>query len=148
MRRYYLTACLVSLALPGCHRRVTPAAAPVPAQAAPEAQPPPLKPHPAATRPQAPPPAVDAPMLKLGRALSSDQQRAYAASIDQHLANARRLLGSLAGRTLTAQQREAAVQVQNFILQTEKMRSSDLIGAGSLAERAELLAADLARSLK
>lgn len=147
--RHCLPACLLSLALCGCHHRVPPPAiSPPPAQAAPESQPPPRKRDRPAARPTAPPPAVNAPELKLGRALSPDEQRARNLIIDRHLANAQRLLGSLVSKGLTTKQREAFTEIQSFIVQTEKMRTTDLVGAGSLAERAEVLAADLAKSVK
>lgn len=152
--RYCLTACLVSLALTGCHRRVPPPAPAAPAaQAAPQSQPAAQAParkrdRPAAPRAQSSAAATDAPALKLAPALSAEEQRVRNAGIDRHLANARRLLGMLAGKTLTAQQRESFAQVESFILQTEKTRSTDLVGAGSLAERAEVLALDLVKAAK
>ena len=46
-----------------------------------------------------------------------------------------------------AQQRMAA-QVENFVAQAEERRKTDLVSARSLAERADLLARDLADSLQ
>ena len=67
---------------------------------------------------------------------------------DQHLQHATQLLGSLKGKHLTRRQQAFMSQVQSFIAQAQETRKMDLAGARSLAERADLLAADLAASVR
>jgi hypothetical protein len=89
-------------------------------------------------------PAPAAPAPKLGDILTPDEQRQYSASIDQSLAHAQASLSSIGSRQLTKDQQAEAEQIRNFIQQAQDTRSSDPAGAKSLAERAEVLARDLA----
>lgn len=98
--------------------------------------------------PAAPPPTPPAPPPKLGDILSPDEQRQYNASIDQSLSHAQASLSAIAGRQLDKDQQTQAEQIRNFIQQAQTTRSSDLGGAKSLAERAEILARDLAASFR
>jgi hypothetical protein len=95
---------------------------------------------PAPTAPSAPP----APPPKLGDILTPDEQKQYSASIDQSLSHAQTSLNSIAGRTLNKAQQAEVEQIRNFMQQAQDTRGSDLGGAKSLAERAEVLARDLA----
>jgi len=113
---------------PAVKKPTRPAAAPAPA--------------PAPATPVAPAPAAPAP--KLGDILTPDEQRQYSASIDQSLAHAQASLSSIGSRQLTKDQQAEAEQIRNFIQQAQDTRSSDPAGAKSLAERAEVLARDLA----
>ncbi|HLJ50151.1 MAG TPA: hypothetical protein VKU01_29260 [Bryobacteraceae bacterium] len=88
------------------------------------------------------------PPIRLGRALGTDEQRALNTTIDQHLANAERLLSSLAGKRLSKQQNDSAAHVRSFITQAAEARKTDLEAAKSLAERADVLASDLAGSVR
>jgi hypothetical protein len=56
-------------------------------------------------------------------------------------------LNSGGNRRISKEQQAVVGQVRNFIQQAQKVRSSDLPAAKSLAERAEVLARDLAASL-
>lgn len=94
----------------------------------------------------APPPASTPP--KLGDILTPDEQKQYSASIDQSLSRAQASLNSIGGRQLNKDQQGEAEQVRNFIEQAKAARASDLAGAKSLAERAEVLARDLAASFR
>ncbi|MGP0071580.1 MAG: hypothetical protein ACLPWF_06560 [Bryobacteraceae bacterium] len=94
--------------------------------------------------PAAPAPASPAP--KLGDILTPDEQKQYTASIDQSLTHARASLNSIAGRQLNQDQQAQVEQIRNFMQQAQKTRATDLAGAKSLAERAEVLARDLAAS--
>jgi DNA-binding transcriptional regulator YbjK len=74
------------------------------------------------------------------------EQRQYFASIDQSLSRAQTSLNSISGRQLNKDQQAEVEQVRNFVQQAQATRSSDPAGAKSLAERAEVLAHDLAAS--
>jgi hypothetical protein len=80
--------------------------------------------------------------------LTPEQQRQYNTAIDQALGRAQANLAAVANRQLTQQQQATVAQVQNFILQAQTTRKSDLAGAKSLAERADVLARDLAKSVR
>jgi hypothetical protein len=69
-------------------------------------------------------------------------------AIDQSLQHAEASLKSIGNRRLNNQQRASLGEARNFIRQAQATRSSDLPGARSLAERAEVLAGNLAGSLK
>jgi hypothetical protein len=90
-----------------------------------------------ATTPAAPPP-------KLGDILTADEQKQFSASIDQSLSRAQASLNSIAGRTLNKDQQAQVDQIRNFMQQAQTTRASDPSGAKSLAERADVLARDLA----
>jgi hypothetical protein len=56
-------------------------------------------------------------------------------------------LRAIGNRQLTAEQRASLEEIQNFIRQAQNTRGADLPGARRLAERAELLARNLERSV-
>lgn len=113
---------------------------PAPAPTAPPAVPPR-----APARPSNPPPAAPAPQL--GPVLTAAQQRQYNSAIDESLEHAQTSLRSIGNRTLTKQQQANLEETQNFIRQAQATRGTDLAGARRLAERAEVLARNLERSL-
>ncbi len=78
--------------------------------------------------------------------MTPDQQKQLNAAIDQSLSRAQASLASIANRELTKDQQGLAEQIRNLMQQAQTSRSSDLPGAKSLAERAEVLAKDLAGS--
>lgn len=80
--------------------------------------------------------------------LTSDEQKQYSASIDQSLSQAQNSLNSIAGRQLKQEQQAEVEQIRNFMQQAQATRTSDPAGAKSLAERAEVLARDLAASFR
>ncbi|MGB6946927.1 MAG: hypothetical protein WBE37_31310 [Bryobacteraceae bacterium] len=102
---------------------------------------PPQEPNPTTPPAPAPPPPV------LGDVLTADEQKQYNTAIDQSLSHAQVSLSSIAGRQLTKDQQTELEQVRNFMQQARATRDSDLAGAKSLSERAEVLARDLAASL-
>jgi hypothetical protein len=108
----------------------------------------PANPAPATPPAQAPatPPPADSPHL--GDILTPDQEKQYNAAIDQSLAQAQTSLASINTHPRTKEQDATVAQVLNFIQQAQKARKDDLAAAKSLAERAEVLAHDLAESLK
>jgi cob(I)alamin adenosyltransferase len=83
----------------------------------------------------------------LGDILTREQERQYNAAIDQSLARAQNSLNAIASRQLTKEQKAVVAQIQSFVQQAQTTRKSSLSGARSLAERAEVLARDLAGSL-
>jgi type IV secretory pathway VirB10-like protein len=119
----------------------TPADAPPPAPAPrkpPQVQPPRVEP---------PKPAVvESP--RLGALLTPEQQRDQNLRIDRSLAEAGRSLSLLEKRQLSAAQQAAVAQIRGFMEHAEQLRKSDLTGARSLAERAQVLARDLVNSLR
>jgi hypothetical protein len=56
-------------------------------------------------------------------------------------------LTKVAGRNLTAEQRDTAKLIQTFLSQAEQAREQDLVTAVNLAKRADLLAKDLLERL-
>jgi hypothetical protein len=93
--------------------------------------------------------AAPPPVPQLGQMLSEEQRRDYEARIHDALERARANLRKARGnpRMTEAQQRMAA-QVETFVDQAEERRKTDLVSSRSLAERADLLARDLAESLR
>jgi len=96
--------------------------------------------------PSAPVPPAPAP--KLGDVLTPDAEKQYNASIDQSLSRAQNSLNAIGGRPLNKDQRAEVEQIRNFIQQAQTARVSDPAGAKSLAERAEVLARDLAATFR
>ncbi len=121
--------------------------APIPAPAARKASrpsAPPQNPQPAATAPASPAAPVPAPQLV--DVVPPDQQRQLNAAIDQSLSRAQASLAGIANRELNKDQQALVEQIRNLMQQAQASRGSDLPGAKSLAERAEVLAKDLAGS--
>ena len=97
---------------------------------------------------EVPAPAQPAEPLRLGTLTTREQERDLNAQIDQSLNNAEASLRALQSRVLTKAQEGAVAQVRSFLRQAREMRNSDLVGARSLARRGEILAGDLAASLR
>jgi hypothetical protein len=101
-----------------------------------------------------PPPPVGAPAAtapsppRLGAILTPEQQREFNTAIDQSLSRVKGSLDSIGNRQLTGDQQSRVDQVQAFVKQAQETRKSDLSAAKSLAERAEVLASDLAASFR
>ena len=115
--------------------------------------PPPATPRrtPPPVRATAPPPAVippePPPMPRLGQIFTADQLREYNRSLDESLDRVRRLLGSVAGKSLTPELAQIVGRIQTFQKQAEQAREQDLVTAVNLARRADLLAQDLVKRL-
>lgn len=117
--------------------------------------PPPKSPRATRRRPQAPAPAepeeaapAPAPIPQLQQILTPEQRQALNQSVDQSMARARQSLNALAGRRLNDEQNAVVERIHTFIRQAEESRGNDLVRAKNLAERAEVLAADLLSSLR
>jgi len=80
--------------------------------------------------------------------LTQEQQRQYNTAIDQSLQRAEASLRSIGNRQLSKEQQSSLDEARNFIRQAQATRASDLPGAQRLAERAEVLAGNLANSLR
>jgi hypothetical protein len=81
--------------------------------------------------------------------LGAAQEQEYRRQIEQNLAAARRSLARVRPQRLGKDRAEAAERVRAFIQQAEDARrEGDLVRARSLAERAQLLASDLAQISK
>lgn len=111
----------------------------VPAKPAPA--PPPPEPAPA---PEPPPP----PVPELAQILTVQQQQEYNQAIDRSIYRAQRNLAALGGRRLNPEQSLAVERIKTFVQQALEARKTDLIRAKSLAERADVLAEDLLRSIQ
>jgi hypothetical protein len=102
-------------------------------------------PRPAAT----PTPPVNASQpLRLGEMLTPQQERQYNLAMDQCLQRAEANIARVLKRQLSKEQQGVVVQVQSFIDQAQSTRKTNLTAAKSLAERADVLARDLARTVK
>jgi hypothetical protein len=110
-----------------------PTAAPTPAAASSAPVTPAVQPS---TAPSDPP--------KLGDILSADEVKQYNASIDQSLSRAQTSLNAVVGRQLSKDQQADVEQIRSFMAQAKATRASDPSGAKSLAQRADVLARDLA----
>jgi hypothetical protein len=101
---------------------------------------------PATTAPAPATPAAPVPAPQLVDVVPPDQQRQLNAAIDQSLSRAQASLAGIANRELNKDQQALAEQIRKLMQQAQASRGADLPGAKSLAERAEVLAKDLAGS--
>lgn len=137
-----------------------------PGQPVPTPQPPPVQtatPRPPETRRRAraaPKPAAPepepvaeaakpaAPLPQLQQILTPEQQRECNEVINQSLARAQRTLAAFDGRRVTREQATSIARIRTFIQQAEQARKTDLLTARALAERADVLARDLLKSVQ
>jgi hypothetical protein len=120
----------------------------------------PRKPAPttaAATQPATPPvttegvppsPPVTNTVPKLGELLSEDQKAQYLKAYEESLARARDVVTKLKGASLSTDQKSSLARVKTFIYQAEQAHQKDPQTARQLAERADLLARDLVRTVR
>lgn len=88
------------------------------------------------------------PPVKLSLLLTLDQQREYTQAIAQSCDHARRVADAARPRSLSDSQKLTLRQIDSFVAQALDLKSQDLEAAKSLAERADLLAQQLAKELK
>jgi len=104
--------------------------------------------QPAAATPPAPATTATtapSPVPQLGQMLTDQQRRDYETHIQSALDRARaNLQKAHSNPNLTDAQKNMAAQVASFVDQAEERRKTDPVSARSLAERADLLARDLA----
>jgi len=106
-------------------------------------------PQPAAA--EQPPPAQAesaAPVPQLTQLLSPAEQAAYNRAIDAAVERTRANLAKVQAHEMDANQKANLARARAFLQQAEDARATDLPTAKSLADRADILAQDLARSLK
>jgi hypothetical protein len=101
----------------------------------------------AAVPPQPPPVAEPAPAPKLGPLFTPEQLREYNRSIEESLDRVKKVLATVAGRSLNPELTSILNRIQTFQKQAEQARESDLVTAVNLARRADLLAQDLIKRL-
>ncbi|MEX2302552.1 MAG: hypothetical protein WD733_16535 [Bryobacterales bacterium] len=96
------------------------------------------------------PEASAAPLPQLGQILSPAQRSQYEQLIDEAINRARDRLKVVAAYSarLNEEQHTTIKRIQAFIQQAEDKRKQDLTIAKSLADRALLLAEDLAKNFK
>jgi hypothetical protein len=80
--------------------------------------------------------------------LTPDQQRQLNTEIDQSLDRTQASLRSIGNRQLTQQQQSDVDEIRNFVRQAQATRGADLAAAKRLADRAEVLARNLEKSLR
>jgi hypothetical protein len=80
--------------------------------------------------------------------LTADEQRRYQGELDQYLRSAEAIVAQAGMRTLDAQQSDMVVRIRAFTQQARDQRDTDLMTARNLAQRADILARDLQRSLR
>jgi hypothetical protein len=90
-------------------------------------------------------PPVAAP--KLAQILTPEESRRNNQELEQYTDRVRRALATVAGKNLTADQKDIAERVKTYLLQAEQARDKDLVTAVNLARRADLLATDLLQRL-
>jgi hypothetical protein len=110
------------------------------------------RPTPAAKTPPpgGPEPPVEQPQPtapRLTQLLSPAEAQAYRQSIDTMLARAEENFARLAGARLTTDQQANLDRARGFVKQAQQAREGDLVTAHSLAQRADVLAQDLARNV-
>jgi len=86
--------------------------------------------------------------LRLGEMLTPDQERQYNTAMDQSLQRAHANIARVSKRQLSKEQQGVVTQVQSFIEQAQSTRKTNLTAAKSLAERADVLARELARTVR
>ena len=148
------TVALVVLLEAACHKTTplpSPPQVPAPAQTpSPEGRRPHTTPTPPLqSAPETPVPAQPAqPDFRLGTTLTPQQQRENDRLIDQHIQHANQALTSIGNRQLTSEQKATVAQIRGFIEQAQQMRTTDVLRARSIAERADVLTRDLLTRLK
>ncbi len=85
---------------------------------------------------------------QLEQILTAEQQQAYNDEIDRNISRAQRTVTTLNGRRLSGEQQTYLDRIRAFLQQASEARRSDLFRARNLAERASVLADDLAKSLQ
>jgi hypothetical protein len=80
--------------------------------------------------------------------LTASQTQELERTINDRVSRAQGILRSLDSRRFSRSQAASASQIRTFIAQAEDARKTDLLRANNLAERAEVLATDLAQQMR
>jgi hypothetical protein len=86
--------------------------------------------------------------LHLGEMLTPEQERQYNTALDRSLQSAQANIAVVSKRRLSKEQQVVVAQVQSFIEQAQSARKTNLTAAKSLAARADVLARELARTIR
>jgi type IV secretory pathway VirB10-like protein len=108
--------------------------------------PPAPPPRPVANIPKPQPAPIEtpsAPALRLSQILTPEELRRNTQDLEKYTESVKSRLAKVAGKSLTAEQRDIAERVQTYLTQAEQARDQDLVTAVNLARRADLLAKDL-----
>ena len=111
----------------------------------------PTPPRPVAQTPPAHPPAQEATPAEIPQLvplLTPAEQERYNREIGDFIKRAEDNLARIGERKLDQGQRDNVLRVRTFILQAQDLRQSDLLTARSLAQRADVLAQDVASTLR
>lgn len=99
-------------------------------------------------QPQAQPAPPPAPAPQLRPILTPSQTQELERTITERVSRAQNILRSLESRRLSRSRAASASQIRRFIDQAEEARKTDLLRANNMAERAEVLALDLAQQMR
>lgn len=94
------------------------------------------------------PPQQPAPAGKLGEILTDEQKLEYRRSFQQSDSAARQLISTITRHQLTSDQQDVLARIRSFLQQATEAASNDWSLAAQLARRAELLARDLASTIR
>ena len=83
------------------------------------------------------------PALRLSQILTPEELRRNTQDLERYTDSVRSRLAKVAGKNLTAEQKDIEERVQTYLTQAEQARDQDLVTAVNLARRADLLAKDL-----
>ena len=98
---------------------------------------------------QAPTPEETAlPVPQVEQIFTPEQRQTYLDEIEANIGRAQKVVDSVQGRGLTSEQKTDLARIREFIAQAKDAREADLFRARNLAERANILAQDLSRSLQ
>jgi len=81
--------------------------------------------------------------LRLSQILTPEEFRRNTQDLEKYTESVKGRLAKLAGKSLSAEQKDIAERVQTYLIQAEQAREQDLVTAVNLARRADLLAKDL-----
>jgi hypothetical protein len=87
-------------------------------------------------------------VMELGEVMPSSERRAELAAVNQTLAATNGLIQRLTGRRLTPGQQDRLTQIQDLAARAQAFRATDLGSAKAFADRAMLLARDLAGEVR
>ena len=107
--------------------------------------PPPARPAPPKS---VPPPAPPRPPAVLSPQATPEEERRLTRLTNENIASAEQLLKRFDGRRLSTEQRDTAQTVRSFIAKArEALAANDLGRASTFADKARVLAGELARSV-
>lgn len=93
-------------------------------------------------------PAGPTPAAQLGDFLSDEQRARLLADANDNMDRARKVLAQIEGKPLSNEQQDSIERVKTFIQQAEQARDRDPRTAVQLAQRADVLARDLAKVIR